>query len=276
MKLSIVIPARNEEENIGPTVDSLRARLTREGIAYEILVVDDGSTDGTAAAVCARAAADPGVRLVPNTGLHGFGRAVRCGLDAYSGDAVVILMADLSDDPEDVVQYYYLLRDRADCAFGSRWMRGGRVADYPRFKYLINRLANTFVRALFGLRYDDVTNAFKGYRRYVIDGCRPLLSPHFNLTVELPLKALVRGYSYAVVPIRWTNRRHGRSSLYLEEMGSRYLYIVLNVWLERLLTRDDYRRPRGEAFVPWTPDTGRAGGAARPVETRPSEPQASR
>ena len=163
-------------------------------------------------------------------------------------------MADGSDAPDDLVQYFYILRDRAECAFGSRFLVQSRVEGYPRLKLVINRLANLFIRLLFGLRYNDVTNAFKGYRATVIQGCRPLLSPHFNLTVELPLKAIVRGYSYEVVPISWRQRRRGISRLRLQEMGSRYLFIVLNVWLERLLTRGDYRRPADDRFTPWPPD----------------------
>jgi len=251
MKLSVVIPARNEAGNIGVTVDKLRQRLSQADIPYEIVVVDDGSQDATAEEVEQLAAIDMGIRLVHNTGRHGFGHAVRCGLDCFTGDVVVIAMADNSDDPEDIVTYYSILRDKADCAFGSRWIKGGSAKDYPRFKRVVNRLANTFIRLLFGLRYNDITNACKGYRRCVIDGCRPFLSAHFNLTVEIPLKAIVRGYSYAVAPISWRNRQIGTSSLRLEEMGSRYLYIVLNVWLERLLTYGDYRRPANELFTPW-------------------------
>lgn len=251
MKLSIVIPARNEAGVIGTTVDALRERLGREGIAYEILVVDDGSVDATGAEVAARAALDSGVRLERNSGPHGFGRAIRYGLERFTGDAVVVVMADASDDPTDVIRYYYVLRDEAECAFGSRFVRGGAVHDYPRFKLFVNRLANFFVRMLFGIRYNDVTNAFKGYRAEVIRGCQPLISPHFNLTVEIPLKAIVRGYTYKVVPISWRNRKTGVSSLRLEEQGSRYLFIVLYVWLERLLTRGDYHRPAHERFEPW-------------------------
>lgn len=251
MKLSIIIPARNEAGTIGETVDGLRERLGREGIAYEILVVDDGSSDATDVEVAARAAIDSGVRLERNPGPHGFGRAIRYGLERFSGDAVVIAMADASDDPADVVSYYYVLRDEAECAFGSRFIRGGKTYDYPRFKLFVNRLANFFVRSLFGLRYNDVTNAFKGYRAEVIRGCQPLISPHFNLTVEIPLKAIVRGYTYKVVPISWRNRKTGVSSLRLEEQGSRYLFIVLYVWLERMLTRGDYHRPADERFEPW-------------------------
>jgi dolichol-phosphate mannosyltransferase len=251
VKLSVVIPARNEAENVGATIDGIRERLARERIEYEIVVVDDGSSDTTPAEVQARAAVDPGVRLTVNEGSHGFGYAVRCGLDAFTGDAVAIMMADGSDSPDDLVRYFYVLRDHAECAFGSRFVAGGRVEGYPRLKRVVNRFANFFVRVLFGLRYNDVTNAFKAYRANVIEGCRPLIAPHFNLTVELPLKAIVRGYSYETLPISWRQRRHGRSSLLLQEMGSRYLFIVLYVWFERLLTRGDYRRPRGETFEPF-------------------------
>jgi dolichol-phosphate mannosyltransferase len=251
MKLSIVIPARNEAGNIGATVDGLRKRLRAENIVYEILVVDDGSNDATCAEVEVRAAADSGVRLERNTGAHGFGRAIRYGLERFTGDAVVIVMADASDDPDDVVRYFYVLRDEAECAFGSRFIRGGGTHDYPHFKLFVNRLANLFVKSLFRLPYNDVTNAFKGYRAEVIRGCQPLISPHFNLTVEIPLKALVRGYSYKVVPISWRNRKTGKSSLHLEEQGSRYLFIVLYVWLEHMLTKGDYRRPKDEQFEPW-------------------------
>lgn len=246
MKLSLVVPARDEAGTVAATLEELAGRLRQEGIDYEIVLVDDGSSDDTATVVAELARADPRLVLVPNPGRNGFGRAVRLGLERFTGDAVIVVMADGSDHPDDVVTYYRILRDGADCAFGSRWVRGARVIDYPLAKRLLNRLTNHFIRLLFGFGYNDVTNAFKGYRREVIEGCQPLLSPHFNLTVEIPLKAIVRGFSYRVVPIRWTNRKAGTSKLKLEEMGSRYLYIVLIVWLERLLTRGDYRRPPGE------------------------------
>ena len=253
MKLSVVIPARNEAPNIGRTLDQIRDALRRDGIAYDLVVVDDGSTDDTVAEVIARAALDAGVRVVRNGPPHGFGYAVRHGLDVFSGDAVAVMMGDGSDDPADLVRYFYVLRDRAECAFGSRFVRGGRVERYPPVKRVVNRLANLWIQALFGLRYNDTTNAFKAYRANVIKGCRPLLSAHFNLTVELPLKAIVRGYSYEVIPISWRQRDVGVSSLRLREMGSRYLFIVLYLWLERLLTRGDYRRPKEETFAAWSP-----------------------
>jgi dolichol-phosphate mannosyltransferase len=244
--LSVVIPAHNEAEGVTPTVVAIAERLRRESIPFEIVVVDDHSTDDTAGVLAGLADTYPEVRRVENRRSGGFGHAVLAGLDAFSGDAVCIVMADASDDPDDIVTYYRTMVDGGyDCVFGSRFVRGSRVVDYPVHKLVLNRLANLFIRVLFGLRLNDTTNAFKCYRRHVIQGCAPLLSKHFNLTVELPLKAIVRGYSYAVVPIRWYNRTTGVSKLKIKEMGSRYLFIVLYVWLEKMLSRGDYRREPG-------------------------------
>jgi dolichol-phosphate mannosyltransferase len=242
MKLSVVIPARDEEGSIEQTVDEIAAALAEEGVAFEIVVVDDCSSDGTAACIRQSMERYPGVRLVSNTGRHGFGMAVRAGLAQATGEAIAVMMADGSDSPEDLVRYYRKLEEGFDCVFGSRFIRGSKIVDYPVHKLAINRAANWFIRMLFRVRYNDITNAFKCYRRQAVDGMQPLISPHFNLTVEMPLKAIVRGYSYAVVPISWTNRKSGMSKLKIKEMGSRYLFIVLHVWLEHHLSRGDYLR----------------------------------
>jgi dolichol-phosphate mannosyltransferase len=244
MKFSVVIPAHNEEGSIGRTVESLALTLERESIPYEIVVVADHCADRTEAEVLAVAEQHPEVRVIETHRSGGFGYAVRAGLDAYTGDAVAIVMADLSDSPEDLVTYYRLLERGFDCAFGSRFMPGAKVIDYPKLKLLMNRLVNLGIRLMFRHGYNDTTNAFKAYRRDVIDNVQPLLSAHFNLTVELPLKALVRGHSYAIVPVSWTNRVTGESNLKLQEMGSRYAFIVLYILLEHLLSGGDYHRGR--------------------------------
>jgi dolichol-phosphate mannosyltransferase len=249
MKLSVVIPARDEQGCIEQTLTDLTAVLARERIAYEIVIVDDGSSDETAPRVRKAMLRDTNIRLVTNTGRHGFGLAVRAGLAEATGDAVAVLMADASDSPEDLVQYYRKLQEGYDCVFGSRFIRGSKVSDYPFHKLMINRIANGFIRFLFRLKCNDITNAFKCYRRQALDGMQPLISPHFNLTVEMPLKAIVRGYSYAVVPISWSNRKTGISKLRIREMGSRYLFIVMYLWLERLLSRGDYVREEEPAGV---------------------------
>ncbi len=242
MKISVVIPAHNEEGSVAPTVEGIVERLEGEAIEYDVLVIDDASKDRTKEIVDAIGTGNPRVRCFTSYHPPGFGFAVRCGLEQFSGDAVAIMMADGSDSPDDLVAYYRLLEEGYECAFGSRFMRGARVIDYPRTKLLMNRIVNFGIRVLFRHGYNDTTNAFKAYRREVIEAIQPLLSHHFNLTVELPLKAVVRGYSFGVVPISWTNRKAGTSKLALNEMGSRYLFIILYVFLEHHLSRGDYRR----------------------------------
>jgi len=241
-RLSIVIPARNEDGCIVTTIEQLHGELRRHDIHHEIVVVDDGSTDQTWTRLQELKNRLPELQPIKNNGRHGFGRAVICGLSHMTGDAVVIMMADASDDCHDVVRYWEELNQGIDCVFGSRFIAGGGVEGYPRFKLILNRLANTFLQCLFHIPLNDTTNAFKAYRREVIDGCQPLISPHFNLTVELPLKAIVRGYSWKVIPITWRNRQFGASKLKIKEMGSRYLFICLYIWLEKMLTKGDYKR----------------------------------
>lgn len=238
--LSVVIPARDEAGRVGATVEHLYVELRLHKIQHEIVVVDDGSSDATWQVLQEARERVPTLRPVQNHGSHGFGRAVICGLDNAVGDAVVVMMADESDDCRDVVRYWEILNEGWDAVFGSRFIKGGGVIDYPSHKLVMNRIANLFLRLLFRTPLNDFTNAFKAYRKVTLDGCRPYLSPHFNLTIELPLKAIVRGYSWTVMPITWRNRRFGVSKLKIREMGSRYLFIALYCWLEKYFSRGDY------------------------------------
>ena len=240
--LSVVIPAKDEEQCIAATVEHLDVELRLRDVPHEIVVIDDGSVDGTWKILEQESKRIPALVAVRNPGPYGFGRAIVRGFDAAKGDALVVMMADESDDCRDVVVYWNKLNEGYDCVFGSRFMKGGGVIDYPWLKLRLNRMANLFLRLLFRIKLNDTTNAFKAYRRSVIDGCRPFLSPHFNLTIEIPLKAIVRGYSWTVVPITWRNRRSGQAKLKIKEMGSRYLFVCLYVWLEKYFSRGDYKK----------------------------------
>jgi dolichol-phosphate mannosyltransferase len=240
---SVIIPARDEEDSLPETLRDIHKTFNAVGVPHEIVVVDDGSKDATWSVLKSLRAEIPTLSPVRNPGPHGFGRAIIHGLNNSAGDAVVIMMADASDSPSDAVKYWRILNDQGyECVFGSRFIKGGRVHDYPRLKLLLNRLANLLVKTLFRIPLNDTTNAFKAYRRIVIDGCRPLLASHFNLTVELPLKAIVRDFTWAVTPISWQNRKHGVAKLKIKEMGSRYFFICAYVWLEKYFSRGDYRR----------------------------------
>jgi dolichol-phosphate mannosyltransferase len=240
--LSVVIPARDEEGCVASAVEHLHIELRLRDVPHEIVVVDDGSTDRTWEILQALRERVPTLAPIQNPGPNGFGRAVACGLGAMKGDAVVIMMADESDDSHDVVRYWAKLNEGYDCVFGSRFIKGGGLIDYPKFKLFLNRLANYFLEVLFRIELNDTTNAFKAYRREVIEGCQPLIAPHFNITVEIPLKAIVRGFTWTTIPITWRNRRSGTAKLKIKEMGSRYLFICLYVWLEKYFSAGDYRR----------------------------------
>ena len=241
-KLSIIIPGRDEAENLPACISEIIEELIKNKILHEVLVIDDGSTDNTQEVVASMIKKYPSIKYVRNEERNGFGRAIRLGLDEYTGDAVAIMMADRSDSPKDLVLYWKTLQEGYECVFGSRFIKGSRVYNYPYLKLLANRIVNTVIRYAFRIETNDVTNAFKMYRREVIDGCKPLISPHFNLTVELPLKAIIRGYTWKVIPISWKNRVKGIAKLKLREMGSRYFFIIAYLWLEKYFSRGDYLR----------------------------------
>ena len=243
MKLSIVIPAYNEEESIEETIDAIEAAFEKVKIEHEIFIVNDNSKDNTIAILEKLSQKYPSVRYETNRGPNGFGYAVRYGLERFEGDCVAVMMADLSDSPYDLIKFYLtMLEGNYDCVFGSRFINGGKVIDYPFAKKIINRIANAIIRFVMGIKYNDTTNAFKLYKRHTIEGIKPFLSPHFNLTIELPLKAIIRGYSYTVLPNSWTNRKYGISKLKIKEMGSRYFFILMYCFIEKYFSRGDFKK----------------------------------
>ena len=243
MKLSVVLPAYNEEGSIEETLITLYGKLQEEQIDHEILVVNDNSKDNTLVLLSKIQESIPTLVVHTNHGPNGFGNAIRYGLERFQGDCVAIMMADLSDNPSDLVLFYRrLCVGDVDCVFGSRFVKGGQLVDYPFLKLIINRIANLIIQLVIGIRYNDATNAFKLYKKNVINGISPLLSPHFNLTIELSLKSIIRGYSYVVLPNDWHNRKTGESKLKIKEMGSRYFFILVYCFVEKYFSRGDFHK----------------------------------
>lgn len=243
LKLSVIIPAYNEEDSISDTIQTLYSVLLKYQIEHEILVVNDNSKDNTIEKLNSLRETVPSLVYFTNDGPNGFGFAIRYGLERFSGDCVAIMMADLSDDPVDLVRFYHrMIEDNLDCVFGSRFIKGGKLIDYPFHKLIINRLANTIIRLVIGTKYNDATNAFKLYKKETIAGIQPFLAPHFNLTIELSLKCIVRGYSYTIVPNSWRNRKAGVSKLKINEMGSRYFFILMYCFIEKFFSKGDYKK----------------------------------
>ena len=243
MKLSVILPAYNEAGSLVETLNTLYAKLQGEKIDHEILVINDNSKDNTLDVLTNIQKYIPTLVVHTNNGPNGFGYAIRYGLERFQGDCVAIMMADLSDDPSDLVIFYKrLLVGDVDCVFGSRFIKGGKIVDYPFMKLIINRIANFLIQIAIGIKYNDATNAFKLYKRNVIKGISPLLSPHFNLTIELSLKSIIRGYSYDVIPNKWYNRKEGVSKLKIKEMGSRYFFILVYCFVEKYFSRGDYKK----------------------------------
>jgi dolichol-phosphate mannosyltransferase len=244
MTLSIVIPAYNEALNLPGTIQAFYKELLGENIDHEILVINDNSADNTLEVLQQLQLQISSLRFITNPPpLNGFGYAIRKGLEEFSGDCVAIVMADMSDSPKDLVRFYRaMLEQKTDCVFGNRFAKGGSVSNYPKKKLYINRFVNNMLSFIFRLHYNDTTNAFKLYSKRTIEGLKPFMAPHFNLTVELPLKAVVRGYTYAVVPNSWEGRKIGQSNLKIREMGSRYFFIVLYCLIEKYFSRGDFKK----------------------------------
>jgi len=268
MVLSVVIPAHNEEANLSATVEEVQSTLRGEDIPYEVIIVNDCSSDGTARVIAGLMHEDRNIRTIDRTPPGGFGRAIRTGLSLVEGDVVVPYMADNSDEPRDLVRYYRKIEEGYDCVFGSRFRPGSKVVNYPRFKLIVNRIVNRCIQAMFFCRFNDLTNAFKAYRTHVIRECGPYRASHFNITIEMSLSALIRKYTIAEIPISWYGRTWGSSNLSLKEMGRRYLATLLKVWAEKWLIADDLIADRLAEHAHMANDYARVAARLKEVERR--------
>ena len=235
MKVSIIIPVRNEEPLIEKIVDQLESKL--KVLSYEVIFINDFSTDNTTKVIEKIIKNKVQINFYDNN-RKGLGGAISRGINKATGEAVCIMMSDLSDNIEDLEKYYNIIKDeKVDAVFGSRFIKGSKVTDYPKKKLILNRIFNLVTKLLFISDYNDFTNAFKIYKKSALLKTFPLVSESFNIFLELPLKIISRKMRYKIIPISWTNRKTGNSKFDIKELRAKYLFTLIYCWLEKLLLK---------------------------------------
>tara|TARA_Y100000590_G_scaffold467825_1_gene648135 strand:+ start:79 stop:825 length:747 start_codon:yes stop_codon:yes gene_type:complete len=237
--INIIVPVKNEEKGIKNLIENLKPIVEKIKKEATITLIDDHSSDTTWNILKEHEKNHNFIKIYRNEKTTGFGNALKYGIEKNQSDAIIIFMGDCSDNPNDIFEYIKFLDEDYDCVFGSRFINGSKLSDYPFIKLVLNRLANNFIRGLFLLKYNDVTNAFKAYKKKTLDECNPIISQHFNINAELCLKSIIRRHKYKVIPISWSNRKIGGSKFKIKEMRNRYLFTILYVFLEKILLKKD-------------------------------------
>jgi dolichol-phosphate mannosyltransferase len=235
MKLSIIIPVRNENEGILKTLRLIKDKLHE--IDYELIIINDFSEDNSYETVKKEILNNNKVVLF-NNNKKGLGGAITLGINKSRGEAICIMMADLSDDIEDLKKYYELIKDQSvDAVFGSRFIKGGNIKRYPLKKLILNRIFNYLTKILFLSNYNDFTNAFKIYKKDALIKSMPLVSESFNIFLEMPLKIISRKMKYKIIPIKWENRREGKAKFDIKELRAKYLFTLIYCFFEKNLLK---------------------------------------
>ena len=235
MKLSIIIPVRNEEFLIKKIIDQLQSKLKIP--SYEIIFINDFSTDNTVKITQELIKNSSQINIYSNK-RKGLGGAITEGINRTTGDIICIMMSDLSDSIDDLESYYKIISDEnVDAVFGSRFIEGSKVIEYPKKKLILNRIFNLITKLVFFSDYNDFTNAFKIYKKNALIKTFPLVSESFNVFLELPLKIISRKMKYKIIPITWVNRKEGTSKFDIKELRAKYLFTLIYCLLEKLLLK---------------------------------------
>ena len=237
MSLSIVIPCRNEEKSIYKTYKTIKFSIDKKIQKFEFVFINDFSNDNTLKILKKISSKDKNSKVINNK-IIGLGGAINEGIKKCKNKFVVIMMADLSDDPNDLIKYYKeISRYEYDAIFGSRFLKTSKLIDYPIKKLIYNRIFNNFVKLFFFSKYNDFTNAFKIYKKKTLIELKPLVSENFNIFLEIPLKIIIRKKKFKIIPVNWKNRKKGKSKFKVNELGSKYFFTFFYCFLEKILLR---------------------------------------
>ena len=200
MKLSIVLPVRNESGGIKEALDLIISSIA--DLDYEIVVINDFSEDTSYGIIDKKSKENNKIKLF-NNNKKGLGGAINLGITKSTGGVICIMMADMSDDISDLKTYYNLIKnENLDAVFGSRFIKGSSVSDYPLKKLILNRIFNYITKLIFLSNYNDFTNAFKIYKKNALLNAMPLESESFNIFLEMTLKIISRKMNYKIIPIK--------------------------------------------------------------------------
>ena len=241
MDLTIIIPSFQEDRSIEKTVMNIYKFLKNKSIDFEIIVVDDNSNDNTDLIMNEISKSFDNIDFILSSRVKGFGNSIVQGLEIAKGKYVSIMMADMSDSPSDLLCYYRELENNKnlDCVFGDRWS-SGEIKGFPLLKRIVNRFGNYIISFLFRTNYKDFTNSFKIYKKEALMNISPIISNHFSITVELPLKMITRGYEYKIIKNSWENREHGVSNLKILDSIFTYSLIIFYCLIDKYFWNKRY------------------------------------
>ena len=233
--LTILIPVRNEKENVHIVTDEIQKKIKNSN--FEILFINDYSEDNTKEELEKICKLNPNIFYYENN-RKGLGGAMDIGFQKSRGKYICIFMCDSSDTVEDLNRYYDEITEKnLDAVLGSRFIKGGKVVDYPFIKLAFNRIGNLMAKLLLWTDLNDFTNGFKIYKKDTLLNLYPLVSEDFNIFFELPIKTITRGFRYSIIPISYYNRKVGEAKFRIEELGSKYIFTLLYCFFEKILLR---------------------------------------
>ena len=223
MKLSIIIPAHNEQDNIVEVINKIEEALE---IPYELVVINDHSTDNTKELVGNLSKKYNNILLVENNLNKGFANAIKAGFYKANGDVVIPIMADLCDDLSIVSKMFDKINEGYDVVCGSRYIKGGFRLGGSKIKGFLSCFVGWSLYYLLGLPTHDIANAFKMYRKKVIDSI-DIKCESFETSMEIPLKAYYLGFKMTEVPTVWRERTKGKSNFSMFKLLPNYLKLYI-------------------------------------------------
>lgn len=228
MKISILLPVYHEEKNIIKVLEQINKKVKTD---HEILVIYDDKKDPTYEVV-KKFKSLKVLKLIKNSYGNGYGvmNAIKTGFEKAKGEAIVVVMADLSDDITQIDEMYSLIKKGCDIVCASRYMKGGKKIGGPLIKTLLSKTAGLTLHYIFRIPTHDATNAFKMYNKRIFKDIKIESTGGFEYSLEIVVKAFKKGYKITEIPTVWKDREAGKSNFKLLKWLPKYVKWYLKVF----------------------------------------------